>query len=160
MATVYTDEKPAPFISMNTRQFIVIALIGAVVGIAAWGLTILLNSYVYQAVLCHGNGSKCNMSFLYASITTNILAAAVGLFGLVRMQIFRPLLIVLAAMAALWSSVVIVAALPWYLVATCCLVLYALAYALFAWIARIRSFLLAAVIVIVLVVVVRLILNS
>lgn len=74
---------------------------------------------------------------------------------LARLRVYRPLLVVLAATIALWGMHGIVASTAWYWVVAIFAVLFGLSYALFAWIARIRNFVMALVVTIVVVVVVR-----
>jgi hypothetical protein len=160
MTTTYTDDTPATLVAMTNRQLLQILLVGALTGIVAWGLTYIFNQYVYITLLCHGTATHCSMSTQYAAVSANILAIGAGLFGLVRLQVFRPLLIVLASTLMFWGLVNILTSLPWYDALLASAGLYALAYALFAWIDRIRAFVLALVIMAIVVVGVRLILNG
>ena len=157
MATVYTEEKPSPFVAMNRRQFIHVMWVGLTVGVVVWSLSMLLDVFVYQAILCRGAGLKCGDSLQYAQITATLIGAIAGLFAIVRLQVFRPLLVVLAATIALWSTVGLTSSMAWFWAAVAVTLLHGLAYALFSWIVRIRSFLLAVVVVVVLVVVVRMV---
>ena len=88
-----------------------------------------------------------------------IIGAIVGLFFLVKLQVFRPLLVVLAAVVSLWGVVGLAGLLPWYGVGLSTIALYALAYSLFTWVARIRAFWLVVLLLIVLVVAVRVMLS-
>ena len=74
---------------------------------------------------------------------------------LAHIRAYRPLLIILAAILALWGIQSIVAVLPWYWALAGMIAVGALAYSLFAWIARIRSFILSAVVAIVIAVIIR-----
>lgn len=161
MAAAYIEENTRPLIAMTRYQFIQVIIAGMIVGLAAWGLTWLFDAYVYQTILCRDGGDACEMAPQYSLITASILAAAGGLFALVRLQVFRPLLIVLATTVSLWSLPLIASqVMPWYLAAIASVVLFGLAYVLFAWLARIRSFILALVVMIVVVVIVRFVLYS
>ena len=92
--------------------------------------------------------------------TATILGAAAGLFGLVRLYVFRPLLVVAAAVVALWGLITIVSPFAWYIALPVVMVLYGFAFAAFAWLVRLRHFLIALISVIVVIVIVRLVLNS
>ena len=74
---------------------------------------------------------------------------------LAHIRVYRPLLIILAAILALWGIQAIAAVLPWYWALAGMIAVGALAYSLFAWIARIRSFILSAVVAIVIAVIIR-----
>lgn len=157
MSKVYSETKPTPLIIMSGREVWQTAMVGLIVGLLVWGLTLLLNTYVYTAILCHGDGSaRCTAAPQYAAITAAFIAGGAGLFAIVRLQIFRPLLVVLASLIALWGIVALTAVMPWYGEAITVMVLYALAYALFSWVVRIRSFLMTLIVLIVLVVIVHL----
>ena len=103
MVTVRTEDTQSPFIAMSRQQFTQIFATGIVVGLVVWGLSLLLDNYVYQLLLCRGEGGRCESSLQYAQITAIVLGALVGLFALVRLQVFRPLLVVIAATLALWG---------------------------------------------------------
>ena len=75
--------------------------------------------------------------------------------SLVRIRVYRPLLVVLAVVLALWGIQSIVVVLPWYLALVGMVAVGALSYSLFAWIARLRSFVLAAIVTVVIAVLVR-----
>jgi hypothetical protein len=148
-------------ISMSYQKLLYIAIVGLITGAVIWGLALLLDTYVYKALLCaNESAQQCLSSARYATTTATILGAAVGLFGLVRLQVFRPLLIVAAAIIALWGLLVVVSPLAWYVALPTVMALYGLAFAVFAWLTRVRHFLLALVSVIILIVIVRLVLNS
>lgn len=160
MATVYTEEKPSPFVAMNRRQFVQVLLTGLIIGVVAWGLSLMFDAYVYQAILCREGGTKCSDSLQYAQVTASLIGAMAGLFAVVRLQVFRPLLVVVAATVALWSVLALAAPLSLLLAAVAVAALYALAYALFSWIVRIRSFILALVVIVVVIVAIRLVITA
>lgn len=157
MAKVYSETKPPAIIMTNARQMWQVIVTGIIVGLLVWGITWLFETYLYSIVLCRGDlVAKCASAPHYAEATAIILAAGIGLFSLARLQVFRPLPIVVAAAISLWGLSVLTAAMPWFGAALSTAILYGLAYALFSWAVRIRSFLFAMVVVIVLVVIVRL----
>ena len=155
-----STEQPNTLIPMSVQQVIRILLIGAGVGVVTWGLTLLLDMYVVKAIVCQDAAStQCASSFEYASISASILAAGLGLLGLIRLQIFRALLVVLAATISLWGIELMMRPWGWQVALPTSLLLFMVAYSLFAWLARLRSFILAVVIMLVLVVAVRLVIN-
>ncbi|HET8884440.1 MAG TPA: hypothetical protein VFM68_03140 [Candidatus Saccharimonadales bacterium] len=162
MSKVYAnDEQPTSLVTMSFRKLLMVVVIGAIAGLVTWGLTYLLDVYVYKAILCNDETAvQCASSSQYAMVTAAVIGAAVGLFGLVRLQVFRPLLVVIASVIALWGLIEVVTFMPWYLAATVSAVLYGLALAVFAWFARVRHFLLAIILVVIMIVAVRLVLNA
>jgi len=158
---VHNEDKPAPFMPMNAIQLVQVIILGVVVGLCVWGLTFFLETYVLKAVLCQGNQTaKCALGPQYAEATATILAAGVGLYVLVKLQIFRPLLVVLGTVISLWGILGMIATLPWYGRGLACVLLYACAYMLFVWIARIRMFWLVVAVMLGVVITVRLILTA
>lgn len=157
-----SEEVVSPvFTATSVKQMLQISVLGAIVGVLIAGLAFVFETYVLSALLCQGRqGMRCVDAGHYAEIIAVIIASAVGLFGLVRLQAFRPLLVVLGAAISLWGILSYVAAMPWYGIAITCALLYAAAYALLGWIARIRVFWLVALLYVLIVVAIRLILTS
>jgi hypothetical protein len=85
-----------------------------------------------------------------------VIVGVVSVFALVRSSVYRPLLVVLAAFVALWGIAPWLAPLAWYWAAVWNIVLFALAYALFAWLATIERFLYSFIATAIVVVLVRL----
>ena len=159
---VENTEKVEPVVPMYRGDVISAAGVGAAVGVITWVAMTLLERYVFTAVMCGGDGAgDCSNAASYALIVAMILGALAGLIALVQTRIYRPLLVVIAATATLWSfSEKLLSGVEWYWALPISAVLFALTYILFAWIARIRSFILSAVLSVVLVVIVRLVMNS
>jgi hypothetical protein len=161
MAETYQDEKTTPIIAMSVKQIMQVAVLGILVGLLVWAFTYILETYILKALLCQGSQTmKCALATNYAGIAASILAAGVGLFGLVKIGIFRPLLVVIAATVSLWGLLGIIGAMPLYGVLIFSAGLTALSYIAYSWIARIRLFWLAVLLMVVLIVVVRLVLMS
>ncbi|MET0979727.1 MAG: hypothetical protein ABWX90_00530 [Candidatus Saccharimonadales bacterium] len=161
MSDMYSNDTPTPLVPMTYRKLVFVIACGAVAGLATWGLAYLLDAYIYKAILCSGNAAvQCASSYQYATTTATILGGAVGLFGLVRLRVFRPLLVVIAAYIALWGLLATILPLPWYGAAGVVAVLYGLAFGAFAWLARIRNFYIAIIILILVIAALRFVLNS
>ena len=155
------EEKSAPFIAMSGRQLAGTVGIGLVAGLLCWGLMGLLDTYVFKAIFCQAMmNEQCAASMQYASVTANIIATAVAVFALVKLQVFRPLLVGMGAIISLWSLWSTVALVPWQAAVALYAGLFILAYVAFMWVARIRSFGMSLVVMVVLVVAVRFALNS
>jgi hypothetical protein len=154
-----TDIKVSPFVGMSVRELITTILVGAGAGLVATAITILMNKFVFAAVLCRPEAATdCTNAPMYSMIVGLVIGSIAGLVALAQLRVYRPLLIVVATVIALWGFQALVGGLAWYWALLVMMLLFGLSYGLFAWIARVRSFLLAAVIAVVLVVLVRLLL--
>ena len=150
------SETRSNFVPMTWRELARIGAIGAVIGALSVGLYVLFHTYIFQAVLCRDQANTaCGQAATYAAITTAFIASFVAVVVLAHIRVYRPLLIILAAILALWGIQSIVVVLPWYWALAGMIAVGALAYSLFAWIARIRSFILSAVVAIVIAVIIR-----
>jgi hypothetical protein len=160
MSDTYVNDTPPSLIAMPVKKLLFIIVIGAVAGMITWALTLALDTYVYKAILCNRDAVvQCASSQQYATITATIIGAAAGLFGLVRLHAFRPLLIVLVAFVSLWGMLPLLAALPWYGEMLAMGMMYGFAFGTAAWLVRIRKFLIALIVVILVVIAVRLVLS-
>jgi hypothetical protein len=156
MAEVYEEDRQTSIMPMASKKLLSVFALGAAIGLFVWGLTFILDTYILRAVLCHGDQtSVCVQASQYAESIASILGAGVGLFFLVKLEIFRPLLIVIGAVVGLWGIVGLAGLLPWYGVALSTIFLYAVAYAAFAWIARVRVFWFVVLLFIVTIVAIR-----
>ena len=150
------SETRSNLVPMTWRELARIGAIGAVIGALSVGLYVLFHTYIFQAVLCRDQANTaCGQAATYAAITTAFIASFVAVVVLAHIRVYRPLLIILAAILALWGIQAIAAVLPWYWALVGMIAVGALAYSLFAWIARIRSFILSAVVAIVIAVIIR-----
>lgn len=149
------------YVSYTRTEMVQTLVIGAIVGVVVWGLTLLLNKYAFGPLMCRsGIAGKCSDSYSYALITSQVVAGIIGLIMLVRRRIFRPLLVVLGVMITLWGSLNILSDWTWYGAALASLVLYAIAYLVFMLLARIRMLLLSVVAIVVLLAITRFVLNA
>jgi hypothetical protein len=161
MSTAYQQEKPTPFIAMSGRQLAGVISVGAVAGVLSWGIALLLDTYVLKNMLCQTLlTEQCTSSVTYSRVIGNVIATGIAVFALVKLQVFRPLLVGLCAVIGLWGVAGLLELLPWYGALALSAGLFAVAYAAFMWIARIRLFSMSLVVMIVIVALVRLTLNS
>lgn len=161
MADNQNDDVQTSLVLMSIKKLVFIIMTGMLAGLTIWGLAYLLDTYIYKAILCNSkDAAQCVSSTRYAVTTATIIGAAAGLFGLVRLHVFRPLLIVIAAVVSLWGLLSMVSSFAWYLQAIIVMVMFGLAFGLFGWFARVRQFYIALIAIVILVVVIRLILNS
>lgn len=154
-------ERVEPAVTMSYRQLLWIGIIGLGVGLAAWLLGMILDAALFRFIFCReADLSGCATSGAYGNAAGLLIATGIGVWALVRIQIFRPLLIGLAAALTLWGIYDTLDAQPWYVAMLVGIVLFGLAYMLFGWIMRLRSMLWAIVVTVLLLVVVRFVLNS
>lgn len=147
-------------ISMTVRQFLWVIASGAAVGIVAWLLGQLLSAWVFTPLFCRTGSSICASAPQYADIGALILATGLGVLLLVRTQVYRPLLVGLAAALTLWGVLDGLHGLAWYQGVLIAALIFALAYGAFTWLARIRSFLIAVIVSVVVLIIVRYILTT
>lgn len=161
MSDPHSNSTQTSLVAMTTKKLLFIIMFGAISGLVTWGLTFMLDAYIYKAILCgHNAAIQCSSSYQYAVTTATIIGTAIGLLGLVRLHVYRPLLIIIASFISLWGLMVILRPLSWYAATFSIIGLYGFAFGFFAWLARIRSFYIALILVIATIVVLRLLLNS
>lgn len=153
--------KISPFVSLTARDIVSTFVAGLIVGVVYLGAMYLLNTYVFGNVLCRAQSSAdCSQAPAYSMIVASVLSGLIGIVMLVRLRIYRPLLIVAASLISLWGLGALLLGLPLYIAFIISAVLFGLSYAVFTWFIRIRSFILALVAVVVLIVVLRLIIRA
>lgn len=156
-------EAPArisPVVGMSNTDLIRALATGAAAGLFTALVALLMNRYVFSAVLCRtANASECAQTPTYSVIVAVVIGSIIGLVALARLRVFRPLIVVIASVVSLWVMHLWLFDMAWYWALAVSTGLYALAYGAFSWIARIRSFILTLVVVVVLVVALRLLLQ-
>lgn len=151
-----------PFlIDMSVATVLGVLFLGAVVGALVMGGSILLEQYFVEPVFCRSADSfaLCADGGNLAYNVATVLVGIVGAVGLVKMSVYRPLLVVIAAAAVMWSANAWLGVLPWYETLAWLAGLYGVVYALFAWVLRITNFVLAFALMIILIVAARLMLQ-
>lgn len=151
-----STERVDPVVPMYNREIFGVFLTGVIVGLVVGGMIYLLDRFVFGVMLCRGaDTANCADAPQYAMIVSMILGAIAGLIAMVQTRVYRPLLAVLGTTAGLWGVHVLTDTMPWYWALLVTAILFGLAYTLFAWIARIRSFVVAIIVSIVLVALMR-----
>lgn len=152
------EEQSSMITDMSIRQLIQVLGGGLVIGAVVGGLTLVLATYLFKVTPCVAE--TCSTGGQYSAILAGIVGGAAGLFWLMRVQVFRPLLVVLAVTIALWGIALNILNWPWYAVVMVSAGLHAVAYGFFAWVSRIRLFWVVIVLVLLTIVGIRLILAS
>lgn len=139
MVDYVTEAKPA-IIEQDGRLSIKVVIAGLVLGLLTWGLTWLLERFVLKALFCGDpSAAACVNITTYAGNIAAVVIAIIGVVALVRLNVFRPLLIVLGGVVSLWGMAAWLQNLNMIEQMLWSAVLYALLYSLYAWVARIRS---------------------
>ncbi len=153
-----STDKPQVLIELSPRALAQVALLGAGLGLLYWLLTLLLKQVIFVPLFC---GDPANVMCVGATgsagVVSLVLTSVAGLLGLVRLAIYRPLLVALAAAVSLWGLAAWTAPMFWLETAAWSAALFAASYALFTWLVRPRSFPFALVLVIVAVVLIRIV---
>ncbi|MEO8691465.1 MAG: hypothetical protein ABI397_01625 [Candidatus Saccharimonas sp.] len=162
MDSTYTVSEPTnpdtKLVPMGGREVFVVMISGFAVGALVAVAYILLNKYVFGSVLCRLEGSaECGKAPVYAEVTAQVIGIIIGVAALVRLRVYRPLLVILATAVTLWSLSALIGGVHWYESVIFGGVLFGLAYGLYTWLARIRSLILAITLILILVVVARLV---
>lgn len=144
---------------MSTRQALFSPLfIGAGVGLFGYLLTLGIRYLFINNLFCRSAdmANICNDGWNIAWITAHVIVGVASVFALVRAGVYRPLLVVLAAFVALWGLGGLIQPLSWPLAFLAETALFALAYALFAWLASLSKLFISGILIVIVVVVIRL----
>jgi hypothetical protein len=153
MPDAQNAEFPSGIIDMRPDVIVRVAILGLGLGIAVWLVGFLLNRFLIDPVFCSGqSGGLCANTEDVAGNIALIIGAVGGVLGLVRLGIYRPMLVAIAATICLWGLAGWLSGLVWYEALGWTALIYMVAYAAFAWLVRPRNFF--AVIVMLLIVIV------
>lgn len=156
------EQTSAPLIvETSTRTLFGVLFLGAFVGALIVGASILLERYFVVPVFCSSADSftLCADGGGLAFNIATILTSVIGVVGLVKMRVYRPLLVAIASAATLWSAHAWLGMFPWYEMAAWLAGLYAAAYLLYTWVLRASNFVFAFFLTVLLVVAARFILQ-
>lgn len=153
-----TDSLPF-YIPSSMNELVKVLATGIGVGLLIALFSELIARFVISPIFCGSTESfqVCsnggNVAFYAATIVVNMAAVAV----LVRLGVFRPLLVALGAAAILWGVRSYLADLNLVEYVFWLAMLYGLVYVLLFWLLRIRNFIIALVLTIVAIVLARLV---
>lgn len=154
--TVDTTSTRGGLIEMSQHQAVQIVLLGIGLGVGAWLLSELIRRVILVPLFCGDPSSiVCANAPDFGANTAAIIVVIAGLMGLVRLSVYRPLLIALAVLVSLWGLGAWTSPLAWYESLAWFVILYALCYIAFAWLVRPQSFMPTIVAVVVAVVLIR-----
>ncbi len=156
-------EKNAPVydpIPFDLPTIIKLLVVGALTGAVGWLLYMAVSKFFIIPVFCRSADAFaiCSNGGTIAWIIAHIIAGVLAVAVLARMGMYRPLLIVIAVLAALWSAHAWLGVLPWYGALGWQVVLFAIAFALFGWLARASNLVFVIILLVIFVVLSRLVL--
>ena len=152
-------DEPSLIVPVSRNDVISVLVLGGLVGLVCWVLGMLSHRYIFDSYLCQGEVvSQCGYAKDYAAVVAVLIGSIVALSGLIRLRIYRPLLVVLASMLSLWGMLQMVWGLMWYQGVVIAVLMYALAFVTFSWLSRLRPFWIALATIIVLIIAVRVVL--
>jgi len=163
MASAKVLEQPRPTVSTMSRQDLArVFLAGLAIGISVYVLYILMDRYIFTPTLCGEFGllERCDNKESYGATMAMLIGGFGGLFSMVKLRTYRPLLVVVLATISLWGVLEVATSFPWWASALVLTVIVASAYTAFAWLVRIRSLYLAIGISAILVLAVRFVLSA
>lgn len=137
-----------------------VGLLGLGVGVLIPALTWLLQKFLISPIFCREASSLavCGSGDLTTYYIATVVLGVVAIALMANWQIFRPLLIAVAAAAALWGlqryagNTIAGAGIEYYITSA---VLWALALLLFYWLLRLKSFALSVVVTVLAVILIR-----
>ena len=130
--------------------------VGALIPLLAW----LLQKFLVGPIFCRETTSLavCGAGDLTTYYVATVVMGVVAIALMANWQVFRPLLIVVAATSALWGfqryagSTIASAGWEYYMTSA---VLFALTFLLFYWLLRLKNFTLSIILTVVVVILVR-----
>lgn len=158
MSDVKDEVAATPLAPMNIKQLLGAGTIGLLIGLIVWGLGSILDQYILRTLFCQD--TECGDTAVWAQAIASVVGAGLALFGLVKLRVLRPLLVVVAGMAALWNLPLLLAELSLFGVIIASALLYGAIYMLLAWLARVRSIYIVLLLFVAIIVAIRFVLTS
>lgn len=135
---------PYPF---DMLALVRLVIVGVVTGALGWLLYLGIANYFVEPVFCRSaeTFSVCRSGGTVAWIGAHVIVLAGAVAVLARFAVYRPLLIVLAALISLWAAHSWLGGMDWYVGLAWQALLFGLAFTVFGWIARAPNFLFALI---------------
>lgn len=156
MTETQDTEFPEGIIDMRPDVVVRVAILGLGLGIGTWLLGFLFNRFLIEPVICaNQSGGICANTEDVAGNIALILVAIGGVLGLVRLGIYRPMLVAIAVAICLWGLGGWLSGLVWYEALGWTALIYMAAYAAFTWLVRPRNFFIVIVMLLIVIVAAR-----
>jgi len=156
-----TEEDSNVLISPEWIDLIRVGILGLAVGVLIPALGWLLQKFLIAPIFCKEATTLavCTPGDLTTYYIATVVLSVVAVALMANWQVFRPLLVAVAAASALWGfqryvgDTVSHAGVEYYISSA---VLYAVAFLLFYWTLRLKSFALSVILTVVAVILIRL----
>ncbi len=136
-----TTDVSQSLIELRPQTVLQVALLGVGLGVVSWLLTMLIRQVIFVPLFCGDpSNSMCVGATGGAGVITLIAVGIAGLLGLVRLGVYRPLLVALASAVTLWGVAIWLGKLYWFEALAWSIVLYVLCYVVYTWLVRPRNF--------------------
>ena len=148
MAKVIEAVDPhAAWATMSVKTLFNIFLYGLLVGTVTFALYIGLERFVFEPILCNESAAlaRCESREEFAGGVAIVIGSIIGLILLVRERVYRPILAIIGVGVALWGLFALLTAVPIVLAMIIGVLLYSLAYVLFAWLVQPTSLVISVV---------------
>lgn len=155
------NQKHSADLPTSTQEIARVILVGAGVGLLVTLLSELIQRFFIQPVFCNPAGevsTVCANGDAIAFNSTLVIISIAAVAVMVKMGIFRPLLVAVGPLASLWGINSYLNSLSALEFGFWMLILFSLAYVLFYWLMRARNFVVSLVALIIAVVIIRLVL--
>lgn len=155
--TLQQDLSVDPY-AFTPRLLIAALIIGALTGAVGWVINIFLQQYFIEPVFCATPDSStiCTNGSMIAWSLAHVLAVGASVVAMVGALVYRPLLVAIAAFVSVVGLHSWLGGLEWWSATLWQALIFALAYATYAWIARLVQFWAAAVVAVIVVLLCRL----
>ncbi len=151
----YTD-----YLAVSRMSIIQSFVIGLIVGGLVYVSARAIDIYAMHPLFCQAaDRAYCGATPTISIVLSSIVFHFLGLVALVRANVLRPLLVVLASLVSLIDFHIWLDGLTWWLAALFASLLMAFAYVYFTWINRMSQFPVALGLTIVSVIVIRLLVS-
>ncbi len=157
-----TSSSPSySYYSLSLPMLLSAFFVGVLVGAIGWLINLFLQHYFIEPVFCASpdSFSACANGGTIAWALAHLLVVGASVVALVRFAVYRPLLVVIAALVTVWGMNSWLGPQEWWSATLWQALLFGLSYGAYAWLARINQFWLAAVTTVVVVVLWRLVLS-
>ncbi len=158
--TTTSNDKANSFIPMSYAGFFKVIIAGIIAGFLVSVLYIVLQKFVFGNVLCRATSTiRCDSAPDFSAFSAIVISGIVSLVVMVNFKIYRPLLIVIATAVGLWGLHYMLSDVPVIQSVLLTSIFTGVSYGLFAWVSRIRRFLIALLMIVIVVVGLRFLLS-
>lgn len=157
MAKVTVETTDNRYVS-GTYNWFQVVFLGLALGVVVWALTWLVGQLVVEPLLCRESAAlACGRTTEVSGSLAAVIGAIIGLGVLIRLNVSRPLLVVVASLTVLWGLALWTSGMYWAEAVAWSAGLYAASYTLFLWLVRFRQIFVVLLALIAIVVVARVI---